>query len=223
MPGYPVGSYAAPPPGPPPRRSVWRAALWAVMTLSLLVVIGSMVWFVALRNRSGSEPAAGPQATVTASPTEDTEAQPEAPQGKAPAQTRTVVAAAPAPRTVVAPAQTVTVTPSDSTPSDSTSVDESDVESYGSGGGAVTSLPSGTYVTILDSLPKGRYSLDTAQQRAVSAGSGVFVVDSDPIPGLNSGYWALTVGPYSTRSEARSVCASYGRSVGGDCYDRGIG
>lgn len=93
-------------------------------------------------------------------------------------------------------------------------------------GGAVTSLPSGSWITVLDSLEQSRYSLAEARSRAAGLSRGAYVVavvDSTAVPGLNSGYWALSVTGSSSQSEARAVCGQLGRNAGGNCYPRQIG
>lgn len=91
---------------------------------------------------------------------------------------------------------------------------------------AVTSLPSGTWITILESLPKNENTLAAAQARATGmAGYGpkVSVIDSDAIPGLNGGYWALGVTGYGSRESATAICGTFGREAGGSCYPRQVG
>ena len=91
---------------------------------------------------------------------------------------------------------------------------------------AVTSLPSGTWITILESLPKNENTLAAAQARATGmAGYGpkVPVIDSDAIPGLNGGYWALGITGYGSRESATAICSTFGREAGGSCYPRQVG
>lgn len=91
---------------------------------------------------------------------------------------------------------------------------------------AVTSLPSGTWITILESLPKNENTLASAQARAAGmAGYGpkISVIDSDAIPGLNGGYWALGVTGYGSRDSATAICSTFGREAGGSCYPRQVG
>ena len=91
---------------------------------------------------------------------------------------------------------------------------------------AVTSLPSGTWITILESLPKNENTLAAAQARATGmAGYGpkVSVIDSDAIPVLNGGYWALGVTGYGSRESATAICGTFGREAGGSCYPRQVG
>ena len=93
--------------------------------------------------------------------------------------------------------------------------------------GVLTSLSSGSWITVLESMPKSSKSSGQAAAKAASissrTGVSVSVVDSSSVPGLNSGYWAVSVIGSSSKSEAQRVCASVGRSVGGSCYPRLIG
>lgn len=91
---------------------------------------------------------------------------------------------------------------------------------------AVTSLPAGSWITILESLPKGEYSLTQAQAQAAGLGGRgpkVSVIDSDAIPGLNGGYWALGVTGHGSRESAVGSCGAFGREAGGSCYPREVG
>ena len=93
-------------------------------------------------------------------------------------------------------------------------------------GAGVTSLSRGTWITVLESLPKDQSSLTQAQVRAdtLSAhGFLVVVVNSDTIPGLNPGYWALSVTGFASRDAAVAACPALGREAGGTCYPREIG
>ncbi len=87
----------------------------------------------------------------------------------------------------------------------------------------VESLPSGSWITILDSLPKEEVSLSQADAMAEALGPMVSVIDSDAIPGLNGGYWALGVTGGGSRAEAAAVCGALGREAGGSCYPRQVG
>lgn len=88
----------------------------------------------------------------------------------------------------------------------------------------VTSLPSGTWLTVLDSLPKGERTEAEAWAMAdsLSGQARVVVVDSDRIPGLRAGYWAVAIPGSSSRDQASALCAGVGRSVGGTCYPRQV-
>lgn len=91
---------------------------------------------------------------------------------------------------------------------------------------AVKSLPAGSWITILDSLPKNEFSQVQAEAKAVMlsvAGYPVSVIDSDAIPSLNGGYWALGVTGSSSREAAVGLCGVLGRQAGGSCYPRQVG
>lgn len=93
-------------------------------------------------------------------------------------------------------------------------------------GQGVTSLPSGSWITVLESLPKDEYTFAVAQAFAAEladSGSNVWVIDSDAIPGLNGGYWVLGVTERYSRDGAVAVCDTFGREAGGSCYPREVG
>ena len=89
----------------------------------------------------------------------------------------------------------------------------------------VSSLPSGSWITVLDSLAKTEHTEQAAQANAdrLSGAAQVVVVDSDRIPGLNNGYWAISITGSNSRSQATDRCALLNRPVGGTCYPRQVG
>lgn len=89
----------------------------------------------------------------------------------------------------------------------------------------VTSLPSGTWITVLDSMPKSQRGEGEAWAMAdgLSGSAPVVVVDSDRISGLNGGYWAIAITGSSSRNEANGWCSVINRPVGGTCYPRQVG
>lgn len=90
--------------------------------------------------------------------------------------------------------------------------------------GIVRNLRSGSWITVFDSLPKSEYPVDVARERAKAmAAKGVVVVDTDAVPGLNRGFWALAIVDAPTEKVARATCAEVGRAVGPTCYPRRIG
>lgn len=92
--------------------------------------------------------------------------------------------------------------------------------------GTVRTLVSGSWITVLESLPQAeRAEADAwSQARSLSTLSvRVVVVDSSAVVGLNSGYWALAVTGSSSRDQARAVCGLLGRELGGNCYERQVG
>lgn len=89
----------------------------------------------------------------------------------------------------------------------------------------VRSLPTGSYLTVLKSLPQAEATEAEAWAWAPTfsrGGRSVVVVDSSSIPGLRAGYWALAVTGSATADEARAVCAALGLDLGGDCYERQV-
>lgn len=90
----------------------------------------------------------------------------------------------------------------------------------------ITTLPAGSWITVLDSLEKDRRTEADAWAMANGLSrptADVVVVDSDAIPGLNPGYWAIAVIGSTSRAEATDSCAVLGRPVGGSCYPREVG
>lgn len=117
------------------------------------------------------------------------------------------------------PSRTPTPTPPE-TPSQSPSATTDDR--------VVTSLESGTYFTVLDSLSKTSATVDAALVRAAQLGAGrprpAVVVDTDALtPSLTPGYWAVGVPGARSEAESAAICAEYGVPVGGSCYPRRIG
>lgn len=88
--------------------------------------------------------------------------------------------------------------------------------------GAAFRPEAGSWLTVLDSLPQGQFSLDQARSRAGELGSGLVVVDSSSTPGLTPGYWAVVVPQLKSESAARAMCAQYGRTPSGACYGRHV-
>ncbi|WP_432557972.1 hypothetical protein [Granulicoccus sp. GXG6511] len=88
----------------------------------------------------------------------------------------------------------------------------------------VTGLPSGSWITVLDSMPKNQRSEQEAWAMAdgLSGRAQVVVVDSDRVAGLNGGYWAIAVTGSSSRNEANGWCSVLNRPVGGTCYPRQV-
>lgn len=90
---------------------------------------------------------------------------------------------------------------------------------------SVRVLPAGSWITVLDSLPKNQRTEADAWSAAnslSSASAQVVVVDTDAINGLNPGYWAVAIIGSSSRAEATNLCALFGRPVGGTCYPRQV-
>lgn len=80
-------------------------------------------------------------------------------------------------------------------------------------------------MAVLESLPKSDVTEASAASRIAEFGGAgpVELVDTDAIPGLNSGYWTLAIIGASSKEAARATCARVGREVGPECYPREIG
>ena len=92
-----------------------------------------------------------------------------------------------------------------------------------SSGRATRALASGSWIAVLESLPKDEATEEEAVARAAAMPGGVVAVDTDHIPGLNADYWALAIVDAPSEDSARASCARAGREVGPACYPREIG
>lgn len=94
------------------------------------------------------------------------------------------------------------------------------------GAEVVTKLKSGTRIAVLASLPKSRYSAADAADMAASLARGEWkpsVVDTNKIPGLTAGYYAVAVVDLADYDAVKKACAGLGRVAGTDrCYSRTI-
>lgn len=192
------------PPMPAPSgggRGDGAAKLMLAIT-GLLVVLG-LIGFLVLRYLEPARRAlVAPASSTTSHITIESAAPPD-------------TTAVPAPATVIT---TVTVPASNGVPQPTRPATTA-------AGSAVSSLPSGSWITVLDSMPKSEFTLRQAEQRAAAMRIGnntVSVIDSDAIPGLNGGYWALGVPGLSSRESAADRCAVFNREVGGQCYPRQV-
>lgn len=91
---------------------------------------------------------------------------------------------------------------------------------------AADTAPDGAWVTVLASLDQDKTALAKARARAARLSTSkvrVYVLDSTATRGLNPGYWALVLMPFSTRAKAAAACTRVDRSVGNTCYPRLIG
>lgn len=184
------------------------AAKMILAITALLVVLG-LIGFVIYRYlEPAREAMVGPSSSSTVAPPQTIVA-PTAPSAQPPVTTQVV----PAPSTVVSTVVVTAAPPAPTRPATSAT------------GSAVRSLPAGSWITIFDSLPKDEFTLQQAEQRAAGMRSGsytVSVIDSDAIPGLNGGYWALGVPGATSRDSAAAMCGVFGREVGGSCYPRQV-
>ena len=87
-------------------------------------------------------------------------------------------------------------------------------------------LAPGTWVTVLQSLNKRDVPLADAYamagQLSAQWGVDVYVFDSSVTPGMNAGYWALTLISFPSNDAARAACSWVGRVPGDECYGRQI-
>jgi len=157
-----------------------------------ILVIG-LAWTLLVPDRTAT-PAPGPTVTVTA-------AAPTASVSRTPSAT-------PTPSRTPSPSATPSESPSATPPA-----------------GLVTSLEPGSWITVLDSLPKANSTAEQAVARASQLGNEQYravAIDSDAIPGLKPGYYAIAVPGAASRQESNAVCAALGITLGDDCYPRQI-
>ncbi|MDO5535887.1 MAG: hypothetical protein Q4F65_14720, partial [Propionibacteriaceae bacterium] len=91
--------------------------------------------------------------------------------------------------------------------------------------GVVTSLPTGSWVTVLASLPKDAVTADQAVQRAQQEsrpGHQAIVIDTNSFTGLTPGYWAVVIPGADSRAASDAVCDAIGIPVSDHCYAREI-
>ena len=115
-------------------------------------------------------------------------------------------------------------TPSQTQPIESPTPEPSETESAPPEG-IVTELPTGTWVTVLDSLPQGSVSAEQAGARAeqlAKPGHEVIVIDTNRFEGLNRNYWAVVIPGAESRAASNDVCRDIGMAVGVTCYPREV-
>lgn len=91
--------------------------------------------------------------------------------------------------------------------------------------GIVTSLPSGSWVTVLKSLPKEVVTPQNALEQAASLGNDqhkTVVLDTNAFDKLKPGYWAVVVPGQTSRAESNAVCDALGIGLGNKCYPREV-
>ncbi|MFV0452086.1 MAG: hypothetical protein ACK5LS_07555 [Propioniciclava sp.] len=91
--------------------------------------------------------------------------------------------------------------------------------------GIVTSLPAGSWVTVLKSLPQEVVTAENALEQAASLGNAEYqaiVIDTNEFDTLNRGYWAIVIPGQSSRAESNAVCEALGIGLGNDCYPREV-
>lgn len=186
-----------------PRGPYWRA-FGLIFGAQLLVQAAVVVYAVTLLSPAWRVPEARPTTVAYA---DDTAPSTRPPVTRAPL-TRAPATQPAAPQAPVSHEPVATGGPSVEQPSNRT----------------VTSLSSGSWITVLDSMPKSQRGEQEAWAMAdgLSGSARVVVVDSDRIPGLNDGYWAIAITGSSSRNEANGWCSVMDRPVGGTCYPRQV-
>lgn len=86
----------------------------------------------------------------------------------------------------------------------------------------LTMLPGGSWLMVLESIPyaDGIDAAQSYQDEFLRSGYRTSLIDTADHPGLTPGYYAVVLGPFSSRSMARTRCGDAGRELGGTCYDR---
>lgn len=148
--------------------------------------------------RPGARPVASPSALPT-----------EAPDTTTQASTPSMPTASPTATATVTPTPTVTPTSASPTPV----------------AGLVTSLPAGSYIAVVGSMPKGPNTAEDAVARAAALARGGYqprALDADRIPPLKGGFYAIAVTGLKDFEQVKQVCAAMGLS-GNRCYPRKVG
>lgn len=84
--------------------------------------------------------------------------------------------------------------------------------------------PAGSWVLVLESYPKDRYSPDQARELAAALPGRTTVVDSSQTAGMRSGFWAVvSEAAFPAEADARAACGEFGRKASGACYPRRVG
>lgn len=91
--------------------------------------------------------------------------------------------------------------------------------------GILTTLPTGSWVTVLDSLKQSGTTPERALQRAAELskpGYTAVPLDTNAFVGLNAGYYAIVIPGQSSRADSHAVCDAIGTRRGDHCYPREI-
>lgn len=133
----------------------------------------------------------------------------------------------PSPSATIAESPTQEPTPTDVPTTETPPAQETPSASASSptASGVVTSLPSGSWVTVLKSLPKDIVTPENALEQAADLGDDQHrpvVIDTDAFGNLHPGYWAVVVPGQSSREESNAVCDALGIGLGDHCYPRQI-
>ena len=89
----------------------------------------------------------------------------------------------------------------------------------------ITELPSGSWVTVLKSLPQAGTSREQALELAKGYGNAdhpARVLDTNAFPMLTPNYWAIVIPGSASRDESNLVCAALGLAVANNCYARQV-
>lgn len=213
--GSPTPMMSAPPPTP---RN--HGLLIAVLAVALVLVLGSVVFLMG--RRSGNSAAVAPVASTATPVVNATSA---ATGGTSASSTSTATTTKTAVTTVTA---TTTKTGQVTTTRSATTrpVATNSLDNEAEIGDAITrSLPSGSWLAVMESMDKSSTSIGTAvaERMRIEGEGGLSVVDSSQIPGLNPGYWAIAKTHLASKSEVTAVCREYGRSMPTNCYARQVG
>ncbi|MFP5416045.1 MAG: hypothetical protein ACLGHZ_04090 [Actinomycetes bacterium] len=122
------------------------------------------------------------------------------------------------------PTPTASPTPSP-TPSETASATPSESAPPSPIPGIVTSLPPGSWITVLDSLRQGSTTPEQAIARAQELtfpGYQTVAIDTSAFSNLNPGYYAIVIPGAATRADVSATCQAIGIPVGDDCYARQI-
>ncbi len=126
----------------------------------------------------------------------------------------------------VEPSPTPSATPSASVaPSESAPPTQASEPPPGPIPGITTELPVGTWVTVLDSLPKASTTPEQAIERAAALSHPehqAIVIDTNAFTGLNPNYWAVVIPGAESRAASAEVCKAIGIPAGDKCYPREI-
>lgn len=225
------GSAYPPPPGPyqeiPPQGSSSRGPLVIAAVAAAAVLGAGGTWWLL-----GREEAPAPSTASASSPSTATSTAPTPPpaQGASPSAVPQHVsssaapqaappAAAPQPAAPPAAPPPAAPPPAAAPPAAPPAAAPAPAENAP----GAAAVPAGSYVLVLESLPKSERSAAEALEVSASL-PGTTVVDSSATRGMTPGYWAVISGEWwSSSSAAADSCRAYGRSASGACYPRRVG
>lgn len=91
--------------------------------------------------------------------------------------------------------------------------------------GIIRELPTGSWVTVLDSLAQSGTTPERALERAAELskpGYQAVPLDTNAFAGLNAGYYAIVIPGQGSRNDSYAVCDAIGTPRGDHCYPREI-